>query len=121
MWKENANKGGNNGRFDRYYAEKTIDGVRYRFRSTSKHNVERWESIIKLIFSHYTLPLNNIIIDRINSVLNMFDTPDNECDNKVSFHTKKDENILCVAFSTTRMSIQRIIDRSIKINFEGNE
>lgn len=58
MWKENANKGGNNGRFDRYYAEKTIDGVRYRFRSTSKHNVERWESIIKLIFSHYTLPRN---------------------------------------------------------------
>lgn len=56
MWKENANKGGNNGRFDRYYAEKTIDGVRYRFRSTSKHNVERWESIIKLIISHYILP-----------------------------------------------------------------
>ena len=55
MWEENTNKGGNNGRFDRYYAEKTIDGKRYRFRSTNKCNVERWESIIKLIISHYIL------------------------------------------------------------------
>ena len=60
---------------------------------------------------------NNTIIDRIDSVLNMFETPENECNNGVSFYAEE-ENTVLVAFSTTRASIQRIIDRSNKIEFK---
>ena len=60
---------------------------------------------------------NNTIIDRIDSVLNMFETPEDECNNGVSFYAEE-ENTVLVAFSTTRACIQRLIDRSNKIEFK---
>ena len=78
-----------------------------------------WNGHIRVFMNIHIEQFNNTIINRIDSVLNMFETPDNECNNAVSFYAEE-ENTVLVAFSTTRASIQRIIDRSIKINFEGN-
>ena len=76
-----------------------------------------WNGHIRVFMHIYLEHFNNTIIDRIDSVLNMFETPDNEYDNRVSFYSKE-ENIIRVAFSTTRACIQRLIDRSNKIEFK---
>lgn len=78
-----------------------------------------WNGHIRVFMQIKAESFNSTIVDRIDSVLSMFETPKDECDNEVSFCAKK-EDVLRVAFSTTKASIQRIIDRSIKINFEGN-
>ena len=75
-----------------------------------------WNGHIRVYMHIHLEQFNNTIIDRIDSVLNMFETPDNEYDNRVSF-CAKEENIIRVAFSTTRACIQRLIDRSNKIEF----
>lgn len=79
-----------------------------------------WNGYIRVFMLIETESFNNKVIDEIDSVLNMFAAPDNECDNEVSFCAKQ-ENVLRVAFSTTRASIQRIIDRSNNISFKGIE
>ena len=76
-----------------------------------------WNGHIRVYMQIYLERFNNTIINRIDSVLNMFETPDNECNNGVSFYAEE-ENTVLVAFSTTRASIQRIIDRSNKIEFK---
>lgn len=76
-----------------------------------------WNGYIRVFMDIHLEQFNNTIIDRIDSVLSMFETPNNECDNEVSFYAKK-ENTMCVAFSTTRASIQRIIDSCNKIEYK---
>ena len=60
---------------------------------------------------------NYKIINKITSALNMFDTPNNKLDNAVSFFAKE-RNTVLVTFLTTRACIQRLIDRSNKIEFK---
>ena len=76
-----------------------------------------WNGHIRVFMHIHLEHFNNTIINRIDSVLNMFESPENECNNGVSFYACK-ENVLNVAFSTTRAGIQRIIDRSNKIEFK---
>ena len=76
-----------------------------------------WNGHIRVFMHIYLEHFNNTIIDRIDSVSNLFDTPDNEYDNRVVF-CAKEENTVLVAFSTTRACIQRLIDRSNKIEFK---
>ena len=76
-----------------------------------------WNGHIRVFMHIYLEHFNNTIIDRIDSVLNMFETPEDECNNGVCFYATEESTVL-VAFSTTRASIKRIIDRSNKIEFK---
>lgn len=83
----------------------------------NKVNIDyKWNGHTRIFIRINIESFNNKDIDRIDSILNMFETPNNECDNNVSFYVSK-ENVLKVAFSTTRACIQRLIDRSNEIEF----
>ena len=96
----------------------TIETKDYMMVPVNKVTIDNnWNGHIRVYMRIYLEHFNNTIINRIDSVLNMFETPDNECDNRVSFFAEE-ENTICVAFSTTRASIQRIIDSCNKIEFK---
>jgi hypothetical protein len=79
-----------------------------------------WNGHIRVFLYIHLEQFNKTIIDKIDSILNMFETPRDNCDNEVLFYAKK-ENTMCVAFSTTKASIQRIVDRSSKIENKEDE
>lgn len=84
----------------------------------NKVNIDyKWNGHTRVFMNIYLEQFNNTIIDRIDSILNMFETPNNECNNNVSFYVSR-ENVLKVAFSTTHASIQRIIDRYNNIEYK---
>lgn len=79
-----------------------------------------WNGHIRVFMLINAESFNNTIINRIDSVLNMFEKPKEGYEFKVSFWAQK-EYVLRVVFFTTRAYIQRIIDRSNNISFKEDE
>ena len=95
----------------------TIEGEDYMITVNKVTIDDNWNGHTLVRIYIHLGEFNNTIIDRIDSVLNMFETPEDECNNGVCFYATE-ENTVLVAFSTTRASIQRLINRSNKIEFK---